>query len=174
MDSGQTLSLHLSQLRNFTKLETSRISALLRVIESSPLRPYLRKDYVIPLRDKSGAVGVVVPQYSGPMLILTTPFVTLPLPLLDDPDASTAESAMSFIKERMGEVRDTIHPVKVSDNPVSAEVRLDELEDQEMLLYALREIAESSEDADSTRTAFIALTTTTLGKSYLEGNPIKL
>lgn len=60
------------------------------------------------------------------------------------------------------------------DNPVSADVRLDELEDQEMLLYALREIAEMSEDADSTRTAFIALTTTSLGKSYLEGNPIKL
>lgn len=174
MDSGQTLSLHSSQLKNYTKREISRISALLRVIESSPLQPYLQSGYVTPLLARNGVGVVGVPQFSESMIVLITPFVTLPLQLREDVDASTVESAMNFIRERMGEVNDTMRVVKAPDNPVSADVRLDELEDQEMLLYALREIAEMSEDADSTRTAFVALTATSLGKNYLEGNPIKL
>lgn len=52
--------------------------------------------------------------------------------------------------------------------------RIGELEEQEKLLYALREIAETSEDAESCRVAFIALTTTTAGQSYIRENPIKL
>lgn len=82
---------------------------MLRVIESSPLRPFLLKGYVIPLQAKNGVAVAVVPRYSGPIILLITPFVTLPLQLQADPDASTVESAMSFIRERMGEVNDTIH-----------------------------------------------------------------
>ena len=109
MDSGQILSLHFSQLKNYTKLETSRISALLRVIESSPLRPFLLKGYVTPLQGKNGVAVAVVPRYSEPIILLTTPFVTLPLRLQDDPDVSTVASAMNFIRERMGELNDIIH-----------------------------------------------------------------
>lgn len=61
------------------------------------------------------------------------------------------------------------------NEPIQSEAaRVDELEEQELLLYALGEIAEESADAESVRVAFIALTTTNIGKSYLEGNPIKL
>lgn len=54
------------------------------------------------------------------------------------------------------------------------ENRLNELEDTQKLLYALREIAETSEDAESVRVAFIALSTTAIGSTYLRENPIKL
>ena len=52
--------------------------------------------------------------------------------------------------------------------------RIEELEDTQKLIYTLREIAETSEDPDSVRVAFIALTTTAVGQAYLRENPIKL
>lgn len=82
---------------------------MLRVIESSPLRPFLLSGYVTPLVGKSGVVVVDVPRYSEHTIVLTTPFVTLPLLLQGDPDASTVVSAMNFIRERMGELNDIIH-----------------------------------------------------------------
>ncbi|QXN76659.1 hypothetical protein [Mycobacterium phage Maco6] len=52
--------------------------------------------------------------------------------------------------------------------------RLQELEDTELLLYALHELASSSNDAESVRVAFAALTSTSLGLNYLKGHPITL
>ena len=52
--------------------------------------------------------------------------------------------------------------------------RLDELEDIEKLLLVVHEIAETSEDAESVRLAFVALTSTKLGRDYLEEHPIPL
>ena len=52
--------------------------------------------------------------------------------------------------------------------------RLDELEDIEKLLLVIHEIAETSEDAESVRLAFVALTSTKLGRDYLTDHPIPL
>ena len=52
--------------------------------------------------------------------------------------------------------------------------RLDELEDIEKLLLVIHEIAETSEDAESVRLAFCALTSTQLGKRYLEEHLITI
>lgn len=53
-------------------------------------------------------------------------------------------------------------------------LRLNELEDIEKLLLVVHEIAETSEDAESVRLAFCALTSTKLGRDYLEEHPIPL
>lgn len=77
----------------------------------------------------------------------------------------------------LADIRADIDPLNYPGrNPMSADDhnRMTELENTQTLLYCLREIAENSEDAESTRVAFIALTTTAAGQAYLEGNPIKL
>ena len=63
----------------------------------------------------------------------------------------------------------------MDDNMELAESqRLQELEDTELLLQALHELASSSNDAESVRVAFAALTSTSLGQTYLKGHPITL
>ena len=86
----------------------------------------------------------------------------------DELDACSVELLTSFIKGRTEGVRDVTTAGPFEDK------RLEELEDTQTLLYALREVAESSEDPESVRVAFIALTSTDAGQSYLKGNPIKL
>ena len=171
MDSDPTLSLHSLRSRNFTKQESTRITALFHVLASSLLRESLLSGYAMPPADKNGAVGVgVLPSSDGTMALIT-PYGTLLLLLKDELDAFSAELVMNFTKGFMG------GPVNM-DNPISSDQadasRIGQLEEEEKLLYTLREIAETSEDAESVRVAFIALTTTDVGQAYLRGNPIKL
>lgn len=161
--------------KSLTKQERTKISALFREIESFVHPASLLNACAMPLPDKSGAGAVVALQSSECMLMVTTPFGMLLLSLDTELDVSTVVSLMSFIKERTEGARDTMGNVHNIDNPISADQnRLEELEDQEKLLYSLREIAETSEDAESVRVAFIALTTTDVGTSYIRDNPIKL
>lgn len=125
----------------------------------------------MPPTEKNGAVAVVAQPCSGTTLLVITPYGTLLLSYEDELDVSSVELLTSFIKgltEGAPEVN--------GDNPISADhtARINELEDQEKLLYALREIAETSDDPESVRVAFISLSTTTAGQTYLRENPIKL
>lgn len=52
--------------------------------------------------------------------------------------------------------------------------RLQELEDTEMLLQALHELASCSNEAETVRVAFSVLTSTALGRAYLKGHPVTL
>ncbi len=52
--------------------------------------------------------------------------------------------------------------------------RINELEDIEVFLQVIHEVAASSEDPESVRIAFIALTSTKLGSDYLKAKPIRL
>ncbi|AZS06615.1 hypothetical protein SEA_JACOREN57_49 [Mycobacterium phage JacoRen57] len=127
--------------------------------------------------------GVVVQRTSGTTVELITPYGTLLLSCSDELDASSVELLMSFTKELTAGAHDMIYDV--DDNGIQKSVdyhtqiptesqRIDELEEVNKLLYTLREIAETSEDAESVRVAFIALSTTNVGRGYLEGNPIGL
>jgi hypothetical protein len=128
----------------------------------------------MPLPEKNGAVAVVVQPSSETTLTIITPYGMLLLSLDIELDVFTVVSLTNFIKGRTEGARDTMGDVTAIDNPISAITRLGELEDQEKIMYALREIAETSEDAESVRVAFIALTTTEVGQSYMRENPIKL
>lgn len=181
MDFVPTLSLHSWPSRNFTSQESTQISELYRAIASSQLPLRLLSAYAMPPTARSGAVAVVAPPSSGSTLVLTTRYGTLLLSLRDELDVSTAESVMSFTRGYTGEASEDMMRDVNTDNPMSAGAkgmadanRVGELEEQEKMLYALREIAESSEDAESVRVAFIVLSTTSIGRMYLEGNPIKL
>lgn len=169
MGSVQTLNLHSLQSRNFTKQEITRISVLFRVIESLLPRGSLLNACATPPADRNGAVGVVALQNSDSTLAIITPYGTLHVSLKDELDVSSAELVMSFTKAFM-EGRDNVDMTR-EEADVS---RIGQLEEEEKLLYTLREIAETSEDAESVRVAFIALTTTEVGKSYMRENPIKL
>lgn len=181
MDFVPTLSLHSWPSRSFTKQERTQISRLFHAIVSSRLLPSLLSGCAMPLTEGNGAVAVAVQPYSGSTLAVITHYGMLLLSLQDALDAFTVESLMSFIRGYMGEASEDMMRDVNTDNPMSAEAkgmadanRVGELEEQEKMLYALREIAESSEDAESVRVAFIVLSTTTIGRMYLEGNPIKL
>jgi hypothetical protein len=171
MDFAPTLSLHSLQSRNFTRRESTKISALYRAIVSLRLLPPLLSAYAILPPARSGAGVVAAQPSSGSTLVVITPYGMLLLSFEDELDATSAELVMSFTKGF------TEGPPDM-DNPISADQahadRINELEDQEKLLYALREIAETSEDAESVRVAFIALSTTTVGSTYIRENPIKL
>lgn len=157
--------------RSFTRREATKITALFRAIESLRHLPRLLSACAIPPTEKSGAAGVVVQPSSCTTAAVITPYGTLLLSYEDELDATSAELLTSFIR---GFTEGP--PEMQSDNPISADEynRINELEDQEKLLYALREIAETSEDAESVRVAFIALSTTTIGQTYIRENPIKL
>lgn len=157
--------------RSFTRRESTKILALFRAIESLLPPDFLLNAYAIPLQDKSGAVGVVALPPGGTTLHVITPYGTLLLLLQDELDASSAASVTSFIKVLTG--GSDMMP-GIGQNPTSAENRIAELEEVEKFMYCLREIAETSEDAESVRVAFLALTSTTIGTSYLKENPIKL
>lgn len=62
----------------------------------------------------------------------------------------------------------------VMDVTEAESLRLNELEDIEKLLQVIHEIAECSDDAESVRLAFTALTGTKLGRDYLAEHPIPL
>lgn len=167
-----TLSPHSLLSRSFTKLEISKISALFHAIESLRLLPSLQSAFAMPPTERNGAVAVVAQPCSGTTLVVITPYGTLLLSYEGELDVTSAELVMSFTKGFMGGAPD----MQGIENPIShdATARISELEDIEKLLYALREIAETSEDAESVRVAFISLSTTDVGQTYLKGNPIKL
>lgn len=129
--------------------------------------------------DMSGAVAVVVPPSSEHTVVLITRSGMLQLSSPTEIDASTAVSLKNFMTESMGGLRDMMSPERRIDmdaitvNEAEA-MRLDELEDIEKLLLVIHEIAETSEDAESVRLAFVALTSTKLGRDYLEDHPIPL
>ena len=176
MDSVPTLNLHSLRSRNFTKAEISEISALYHGIAYSLLRKYLLTAYAMPPADRSGAVGVGALQSSDITLVIITRCGTLLLSLREELDVFTVELVMNFTRgfmEGPPDMSESDIPVAV-DYHTQAATRIGELEEQEKLMYALREIAETSEDAESVRVAFIALSTTTAGQTYLRGNPIKL
>lgn len=174
MDSAPILSLHSLQSRSFTSRESMRITQLYLGIVSLPLPQRLLSAYAILPPARSGAGVVAVQPDSGSTLVVITPYGMLLLSFEDELDASSAASLTSFIKKHTEGARDTM--TAVSDNPISADEvnRLGELEDTEKLLYALREVAETSEDAESVRVAFIALYSTELGKNYMRENQIRL
>ena len=129
--------------------------------------------------DMSGAVAVVVPPSSEYTVVLITRSGMLQLSSPTAVDASTAASLKNFMTESMGGARDMMSPERRINMDImtvdQAEAnRLDELEDIEKLLLVVHEIAETSEDAESVRLAFVALTSTKLGRDYLEEHPIPL
>lgn len=171
MDLDLILSPHSLLSRSFTKQERTQISRLFREIESLPFLPRLLSAFAMPPTEKNGAVAVVAQPCSGTTLMVITPYGTLLLSYEDELDATSAELLTSFTKGRMEGVRNVDMTADEADAHAS---RINELEDIEKLMYALREIAETSEDAESVRVAFIALSTTTIGQTYLRENPIRL
>lgn len=112
---------------------------------------------------------------SNTTLAVTTPYGTLLLSFEDELDATSAELLTSFIRGLTEGAHDVAgFPGESPSEGDAHTARINELEDIEKLLYALREIAETSEDAESVRVAFIALSTTTVGSTYIRENPIKL
>jgi len=176
MDSDPTLSLHSWQSRSFTKVESTKISALFHALVSSKLLRCSPNAYAIPLMGKSGVIGVDVPQCSATTLVVITPYGTLLLSLEAGLDVTSVELLTSFITAFTRERPNMENPISADAMSIDAHnaIRLTELEETEKLLYALREIAESSEDAESVRVAFIVLSSTTLGQTYLRENAIKL
>lgn len=164
MDSAPTLKLLSLPSRSFTEQESSRISALYQGLASSLLRKSLLSASAMPPVEKSGAGVVVAPQDFCSTMAIITPCGTLLLSLKVELDAFSAELVMSFTKVFMEGVPE------VDTQPG----RIKELEEVQRLLYALREIAENSEDAESVRVAFSTLTDTSVGQSYMRENPIKL
>jgi hypothetical protein len=171
VDSAPILSLHSLRSRNFTTQETTAITRLYQEIVSLPfLQSLLSASAILP-PEKNGVGVVVVQPDSSTSLVVTTPYGMLLLSFEDELDVYSAELLMTFIKartERVLEMDDVITEDEARHR------RLKELEDTEKLLYTLREIAETSEDAESVRIAFIALTTTGIGQAYIRENPIKL
>lgn len=147
--------------------------------ESSPPRSFSVIASATQPVDMSGAVAVVVPPSSEHTVVLITRSGMLQLSSPTAVDASTAASLKNFMMESMGGARDMIGPERRIDmdaitvNEAQAQ-RLDELEDIEKLLLVIHEIAETSEDAESVRLAFVALTSTKLGRDYLTDHPIPL
>jgi hypothetical protein len=158
--------------KSFTNQETTAISVLFQEIASLLPPQSLQTACAMPPPDKNGAVGVVVQPSSETTVTAITPYGMLLLSLNTELDVSSAESLTNFIKERMEGAREM--EGNIIAGPFENTHRLGELEDQEKLLYTLREIAETSEDAESVRVAFIALTTTAIGQTYIRENPIKL
>lgn len=152
-----------------------KITALYHAIESLKLPESLQNASAIPLQGKNGAAAVVGQQCSGTTVLLIMPYGMLLLSFSEELDATSVVYLTNFIKVLTGEQDDMMLNV---DNPISSDqanaLRVGELEEQEKLLYALHEIAETSEDAESVRVAFITLTTTEVGQAYMKGNPIKL
>jgi hypothetical protein len=145
---------------------------LWRAIESSKLLVCSPIVSVTQLPAKNGAAAAVVQQSLGSTVVVTTRYGMLLVLFRFGLDATTAESVMNFIKGFMGEQGDTMSNVMTVDEVEHA--RVVELEDQQRLLYALREIAENSDDAEAVKVALVTLATTTIGASYLKENPITL
>lgn len=173
MGSDPTLPPRLSLSSDFIPAESTPIMGLLRAIESSRLLDSSQIASAIPLPATNG-VGVVDARQSlGSTVLVTTRFGTLLLLCRFGLGASIVELLRSFIITYMDEQGDdTICEVMTVDEAETT--RLVELEDQERLLYALREIASTSNDAESVRVALVTLATTESGAKHLKENPITL
>lgn len=163
------LSPHSLLSRNFTKVESSKITALFRAIESLPSLPPLVSACAMPPTERNGAVGVVAQPCSGTTLLAITPYGMLLLSYMGELDAHSVGLLTSFIREHTEGALEVMQ-----DNADDQVARINELEDVQKLCYALHEIAEHGEDAEAVRVAFVALLTTTAGQIYLRENPIRL
>lgn len=180
MDFVPTLNRLSWQSRSFTEVETTPIIALYQGLVSFGHLKFLRSACAIAPKVKNGAADVDVQQTSSFTLDVITPYGTLLLLLRDAVDASTVASVMNFTKEFTKGVHlnmnreSTLTATHNVDNPLSATQRLKELEETSTHLYALREIADTSEDPESVRVAFVALISTQAGLTYLQQNPVVL
>lgn len=165
MVSDPIFALPLKLSKNFTIPGSIKISELYRAIVSSELLPSFQIAYAMPCRVTSGADVVVVLPYLGNMAEIITPYGMLLLQWLGEPVATTAASLTSFIKDYM-EGLDNMDEEDKS--------RLQELEDQALLVSTLHAITQESTDADSVRMAYGALLATEAGRIHLRENGFKL
>lgn len=179
MDLDHPSKKVFSWLKSCTRQEILKTSQLCHAIESLLPPESLLTGFAMPPPARSGVGAVDVLAFSGPTVVVITPSGTLLLLLQEDLDASTAELVMNSIKtftEGQGDMivhgEGVDYHNQIMDVDEAGATRLKELEDTERLLQAMREIAETSEDAESVRLAFIVLTQTTLGLQYIKENPI--
>ena len=165
MASDPIFDLLSSPSRSYAAPGSTRISALLLAIESSQLLPPLLCAYAMPLRVTNGADVVVVPPFLDSTATVITPFGMLLLQLRGVLDATTAASLTTFIKEH------TEGLVNMDD---TERTRVEELEEQALLLSTLHSIATESRDAESVRMAYAGLLGTDSGRKYLSERQYKL
>ena len=158
MDSDPIFALPLRPSRNFTGAGNIRISRLYLAIVSFLPPDSLVNAYAMPRRVTNGAGAVVVPLFLSSTVLAITPFGTLLLQLHGVPDATTAVSLTTFIKEY------TEGLVNVSSEE---RTRVEELEEQNLLLSTLHSIAYESKDPESVRMAYAGLLGTDAGRKYL-------
>lgn len=165
MDSDPIFALPLKPSKDFTIPGAIKISRLYVAIESF-LRPMsLQNAYAMPLRVTSGVDVVVVPPFLDSTATVITPFGMLLLQLHGALDATTAASLTTFIKEY------TEGLVNMDD---TERTRVEELEEQALLLSTLHSIATESRDAESVRMAYAGLLGTDSGRKYLSERQYKL
>lgn len=158
MDSDPIFALPLKPSKSFMLLGNTKISQLYLAIESSLPPNSLVNAYAMPRRVMSGAEDVVVLPSSGNTVEVITHFGTLLLQWHINVAATTAASLTTFIREYMeGQAN------------MSAEERsrVQELEEQNLLLSTLHSIAYESKDAESVRMAYAGLLGTEVGRKYL-------
>lgn len=158
MGSDLIFALPLRPSRNFTGAGNIRISRLYLAIVSFLPPDSLVNAYAMPRRVTSGADVAVAPPYFGRTVLAITPFGTLLLSLRTSADVTTAESLTTFIKEY------TEGLVNVSSEE---RTRVEELEEQNLLLSTLHSIAYESKDPESVRMAYAGLLGTDAGRKYL-------
>ena len=165
MDSDPIFLLPLRPSKNFTVPGNIKISRLyLAIVSFLPPRSLVNA-YAMPLRVTSGADVAVVPPYFSRTVYATTPFGTLLLSLRTSADVTTAESLTTFIKE---------YTERLVNMPPEEQSRLQELEDQTLLISTLHSIATESRDAESVRMAYAGLLGTESGRKYLEERKYQL
>lgn len=165
MDSDPIFSLPLRPSKNFTGAGNIRISQLYVAIVSFLPPDSLRIAYAMPLRVTSGADVAVVPPLLDDTGTVITPFGMLLLSLRTSADVTTAESLTTFIKE---------YTERLVNMPPEEQSRLQELEDQTLLISTLHSIATESRDAESVRMAYAGLLGTEAGRKYLEERKYQL
>ena len=165
MDSDPIFSLPLRPSRSFAVPGNIRISRLyLAIVSFLPPRSLVNA-YAMPLRVTSGADVAVVPPLLDSTATVITPFGMLLLQLHGVLDATTAVSLTTFIKEYTGGL------VNMDD---TERTRVEELEEQALLLSTLHSIATESRDAESVRMAYAGLLGTDSGRKYLSERQYKL
>ena len=165
MVSDPIFALPLRPSKNFTGAGNIRISQLYVAIVSFLPPDSLRIAYAMPRRVTNGADAAVVPPLLDDTGTVITPFGMLLLQLHGRLDATTAASLTNFIKECTE---------GLVNMPPEEQSRLQELEDQTLLISTLASIAYESKDAESVRMAYAGLLGTEAGRKYLEERKYQL
>ena len=165
MDSDQIFLLPSRPSKNFTGAGNIKISRLYLAIVSFLPPDSLQIAYAMPHRVTNGVDVAVVPPYFGNTATAITPFGMLLLQLHGRLDASTAASLTTFIRE---------YTEGLVNMPPEEQSRLQELEDQTLLISTLASIAYESKDAESVRMAYAGLLGTEAGRKYLEERKYQL